>query len=79
MAQNKIYSATDTLRTPARTLNPFPGLFYYSGFGWGDYYSTDGTVHWTPSSAAYAMAAEEGVKHVWVDSLENYQPVYLGD
>jgi hypothetical protein len=79
MTANKTYALTDTLRTPARELHPFPGLFYYSGFGMGHYYSTDGTAHWAASSEAKDLAASEGVKYVYVDALEGYQAVYLGD
>lgn len=76
---NVKYRPDVTLRTPRRTLHPFPGLFYYSGFGYGNYYSTDGSVYWGTESEARAQAAQEGVECQYVDSLEGYQAVYLGD
>lgn len=79
MNDNRTYSTTETLRTPCREIHPFPGLFWYSGFGYGNYYSTDGTVYWGSFSQARQMAENESVKLVYVDSLEGYKAVYLGD
>lgn len=77
--ERKTYSTAWELKTPLRTLHPFPGLFYYSGFGMGHYYSLDGTVHWVSRSEARELATREGASYSCVDSLEGYQPVYLGD
>jgi hypothetical protein len=56
------------------------GLFFYSGFGQGVYYSADGKRYDLSGSEAQEMAAKEGVKYRWIDSFGHRPPgVYLGD
>ncbi len=57
----------------------YPGLFWYSGFGMGNYFSAAGKVYWHSSSEAANHARGEGVKFDWVDSMKHYVPVALGD
>lgn len=47
-----------------------PGVFSYSGFGYGTYYSKDGSAVWCQSSAAKEQAHNEGLTFVWVDTLQ---------
>lgn len=75
----RTYSTAETLHTPCREIHPFPGLFFYEGFGYGHYYSTDGHTYWGSFSECQQMADNENVKLVYVDSLEGYKAVYLGD
>lgn len=44
-----------------------PGEFDYSGFGWGDYRSIDGSLVWTTVDQAWNMAKAEGVEFVKID------------
>ncbi len=46
-----------------------PGMFMYSGFGEGWYYSVDGYRYGGNSTEAREKAAEEGVEYGWVDSF----------
>lgn len=56
-----------------------PGLFVYSGFGIGTYYSKIGfEISCNPSSARL-MAEAEGVKYQYRDTFQFYKPTYLGD
>ena len=66
-------------KTPIREVTPFPGLFWYSGFGYGDYFSNDGNRYWTSRSEAHELARLDGLKMEAIDSLEGYQATYLGD
>ena len=60
-------------------LTVFAGLYFYSGFGCGDYFSKDGKVYWGSSSEASKKAEEEGIQCKLIDSFNGYKPVYLGD
>lgn len=62
-----------------KPLKVFAGLYFYSGFGYGDYYSTDGKVYWGSSSESAELAKRDGVKRDYIDSFTGYKPVYLGD
>lgn len=62
-----------------RTIKLKPGLFIYSGFGMGEYYSSDGFKYWCLTSEARAQAEKENVKYDSQDSLEGYKATYLGD
>ena len=73
------FDAANKLRTPVREVTPFPGLFWYSGFGYGHYFSSDGNQYWAARSEAYELARLDGLKMETIDSLEGYKPVYLGD
>ena len=74
------FDAANKLRTPRREVTPYPGLFWYSGFGYGNYFSGDGNVYWAARSEAYELARLDGLKMESIDSLEGYRPVYfLGD
>lgn len=67
------------LQTPLREFEPYPGLFYYSGFGYGDLYLPDGGSEWLCHSDAVKRCRELGLTFSYVDSLEGYNPPYLGD
>ena len=56
-----------------------PGLFFYSGFGMGKYFSKTGEVLWVETSEAQEQAHKEEVKFVFKDSFTYYSPTYLGD
>lgn len=57
----------------------YAGLFWYSGFGMGNYFAKDGKVYWHSSSEAAEHARKDGVKFDWVDSMKHYVPVAVGD
>lgn len=46
------------------------GLFWYSGFGWGNYYSATGKVMWLDWSKARKQARKEGVEFAYDDPLK---------
>ncbi len=47
-----------------------PGLFFYSGFGHGLYYGTDGKEIWTTTSQVYALAQADGLReYIYLDSF----------
>lgn len=50
----------------------FAGLFFYSGFGMGDYYSRDGFVYWISASQAEDYAKRDGIDWKYVDSFQYY-------
>ena len=61
------------------TYNCVPGLFVYSGFGGGDYYSIDGNIYACSTSEASDMAKLEQVEWKNIDSFAHYSTVYVGD
>lgn len=67
------------LITPLREIVPFAGLFYYSGFGYGYLYISPENREWMDRTEALKKCHELGLKYEFVDSLEGYQSVYLGD
>jgi hypothetical protein len=79
MEQKRAYTTDQTLRTPLREVHPFPGLFYYSGWGYGAYFSSDGFCYDGPRSECQKLAERDGLKMETIDSLEGYKAVYLGD
>ena len=68
----RYHGSTETL--PVRA-----GLFWYSGFGSGNYFSTDGTIKWLNSQEAAQQAKSEGVVLEFKDSFAYYSPTYVGD
>jgi len=57
-----------------------PGLYVYSGFGVGTYYSKDGKYYSAANnSEVRERAKEEGVKFRWIDTFDGYRATYLGD
>ena len=79
MNEPKAVNWEQKLTTPARTFKPFPGLFFYEAWGYGNYYSSDGNKYWCQTSEGHRLAARDGLDMKVIDALENYQPVYLGD
>ena len=57
----------------------YAGLYFYHGFGYGEYFSSDGFVYWGNSSDARGMAKAENVTMHYIDAFTGYRPVYLGD
>ena len=55
------------------------GLYWYHGFGCGEWFSSDGNVYWGTSSELRTLASVKGEGFEWVDSLQGYKPTYLGD
>jgi hypothetical protein len=68
-----------TLKTPLREFEPFPGLFYYSGFGWGTLYLPDEEEEWLSRTEAIKRCKELDLPYKCIDSIEGYNPSYLGD
>ena len=58
---------------------PKPGLFMYSGFGTGDYYSITGRIFSCSTTESSMLAALEGVERVYKDSFDYYRSTYVGD
>ena len=57
-----------------------PGLYLYSGFGVGTYYSVDGRCYSQNNTREVRdRANNEGVKFVFRDTFDGYQATYLGD
>lgn len=73
------YSSDWERKTPLRTIRVKPGLFWYSGFGYGQYFSSDGFMYDGSRSECQQLADRDGLKMETVDSLEGYSAVYLGD
>jgi hypothetical protein len=66
--------------SPNKKMAVFPGLFDYSGFGYGTLFlDAEGTNEWLTTSQAVARASELGLKFKYHDSLEGYTGTYLGD
>lgn len=61
------------------TMKIEPGLFFYSGFGYGTLYLRDGVVCWCSTSEAAKECRDRGENYRFVDSFDGYRPVYLGD
>jgi hypothetical protein len=64
----------DYYRTSPR-LPIFAGLFFYSGFGLGDYFGTDGKVIWTEGGyeKLHALAQADGLsEYTVIDSFNPY-------
>lgn len=55
-----------------QTFKVFAGLFWYRGFGMGEYFSSDGGVYWVGATRAHAMAEDEKVSFHWEDE-EKYK------
>jgi len=55
------------------------GLFWYHGFGSGEWFSADGTVHWGTTSQLQEIAKAKGEQFEFVDAFTGYKPTYLGD
>ena len=71
---------TQQLRGPyGRLYTVYPGLFYYSAWGYGEYYSSDGRYYWTTTSEGHELARRDGLKMTIVDALAGYNGTYLGD
>jgi hypothetical protein len=64
--------ATKTVgRGRAANIEIFAGLFLYSGFGMGNYYSaTENEIFWCGSTEARKRAEAEGVLYVYYDSKD---------
>ncbi len=62
-------------RKDEREVAVFAGLFRYSGFGLGHYYSTAHQIEWLYKTDAKARAASEGVAFVYWDSECGDAPV----
>lgn len=60
------------------SLEVFAGLFLYSGFGMGNYFSKNGSIVWRKSTNANNQAKEEEVSFRYVDRLNGYKGTYLG-
>ena len=68
-----------TIKTPIREIEVTPGLFEYSGLGMGTLHVEDGKEEWMSFDKAYPRCQELGLKYQYVDKLEGFQFVYLGD
>ncbi len=56
------------------------GLFWYSGFGMGNYYAKNHDVVWCNSRRADELARADGFERAdYVDSFNGYVGTYLGD
>lgn len=51
-------------------LEVYPGLFFYSGFGMGNYYSKEGRIIWCDSVQASEYAHKDNVLKKTVDSFD---------
>lgn len=71
--QNKTWVPGDTFREAEIK----PGLFVYSGFGLGHYFSVNGQIFWVDVESAVNMAKDDGVKFDYFDPL--FSTPYLGD
>jgi hypothetical protein len=60
-------------------LAPYPGLFYYSGFGLGYLYKADGTREWMSFTEAVKESAELGLNFSFVDSMEGFKITAVQD
>ena len=58
----------------SRDVEVFAGLFRYSGFGMGNYYSAAQSVEWIDTSEAQRRAKEEGVGFVYWDAEQAFDP-----
>lgn len=56
-----------------------PGLFWYSGFGWGTLYLPGNVAVWCNSGDARQLCREFDLKIEDVDSFRHYSGTYLGD
>ena len=56
-----------------------PGLFWYSGFGLGNYHSIDGSVRWMWTTEANALARTEKAEFRFVDALSGEYRVAVRD
>jgi hypothetical protein len=63
--QHQMWSHGDTFRGAFVK----PGLFVYSGFGMGHYFSVSGCVVWTTNMMAAEMARTEGSPWLYFDPL----------
>jgi len=70
--QHKYYGSTSTYECK-------PGLFVYSGFGTGAYYSSDFNVYSCSRSEAAEMSKLEKVDYKGIDSFDYYRATYVGD
>lgn len=77
----RTYSKSDspTRRLPERHEPVVPGLFWYSGFGLGTFYSPDGWAYWHVRSEAVAHAKQDGVEFIFRDSFADYGGVSVQD
>jgi hypothetical protein len=56
-----------------------PGLFWYHGFGSGQYFSKDGQFYWCQTDRARELAKEDSLQMQFIDSFRYYHGTYLGD
>ncbi|KDN94639.1 hypothetical protein [Hydrogenovibrio marinus] len=64
-----MFKPVKTGRQLEYTIQPFAGLFLYSGFGSGAFFSSDGNKCWTDVTEAREMAKNEGIEFVYLDSF----------
>ena len=81
LSSNRTYEKGDKHKYYASdiTYDCLPGLFVYSGFGTGNYYSSDGKIYSCSTSEASEMARLEQVEWRHIDSFNYYQSTYVGD
>lgn len=73
----KVWQQGDTAKfgkNNERDVQVFSGLFRYSGFGMGNYYSASQRVEWIDTTEAQRKAKEEGVRFVYWDAEQAYDP-----
>lgn len=61
-------------RNNERDVQVFSGLFRYSGMGMGNYYSASQRVDWIDTTEAQRKAKEEGVRFVYWDAEQAFDP-----
>lgn len=57
-----------------RDVQVFSGLFRYSGMGMGNYYSASQRVEWIDTTEAQRKSKEEGVRFVYWDAEQAFDP-----
>lgn len=73
----KVWKQGDTAKfgkNNERDVQVFSGLFRYSGFGMGNYYSASQRVEWIDTTEAQRKAKEEGVRFVYWDAEQAFDP-----
>jgi len=61
------------------TFKPWTGLFFYSGFGFGDFHFSKGLKIWCSHSVAKAISRRYGIVFEHVDSFSYHSATAIGD
>ena len=80
MAKHK-WLPGDTRRfiTGRSTVEVYAGLFWYHGFGMGEFFSRSGKVRFCNRTEAVKHAHKEKVEFKFIDCFQGYVGTYLGD